>query len=72
MRSHDEFVVETDEPREPPLSFWSETVRRVVVERSLTANGLTCSSHGCNLSGGVCIKPTNGQLPTDLTRGAKP
>ncbi len=32
MRSHDEFVVETDKPGELPVSFWSETVRRVVVE----------------------------------------
>ena len=32
MRSHDEFEVETDEPGEQPLSFWSETVRQVVVE----------------------------------------
>ena len=32
MRSHDEFVVETDKAGEPPLSFWSETVRQVVVE----------------------------------------
>ncbi len=32
MREHDEFVVETDRAGEPPLSFWSETVRRVVVE----------------------------------------
>ena len=32
MRSHDEFVVETDKAGEPPLSFWSETVRRGVVE----------------------------------------
>ena len=30
MREHEEFEVETDEPGEPPLSFWSETVRRVV------------------------------------------
>ena len=32
MRSHDEFVVETDCAGETPLSFWSETVRQVVVE----------------------------------------
>ena len=32
MREHEEFEVETDEPGELPLSFWSETVRRVVVE----------------------------------------
>ena len=32
MRSHDEFVVETDEPGEPPLSFSSETVLGVMVE----------------------------------------
>ena len=32
MREHEEFVVETDRAGEPPLSFWSETVRRVVVE----------------------------------------
>ena len=32
MRENEEFVVETDEPGEPPLSFCSETVRRVVVE----------------------------------------
>ena len=31
MRSHDEFEVETDRDGEPPLSFWSETVRQVVV-----------------------------------------
>ena len=29
-RDHDEFELETD--RVGPLSFWSETVRRVVVE----------------------------------------
>ena len=36
MRSHEGFVVEIDVEidivGEPPLSFWSETVRRVVVE----------------------------------------
>ena len=32
MRDHEEFEVETDEPGEPPLSFWSETVRGVMVE----------------------------------------
>ncbi len=32
MRSHDEFVVETDKAGEAPMPFWSETVRRVVVE----------------------------------------
>ncbi len=32
MRSHDEFVVETDKAGESPLPFWSDTVRRVVVE----------------------------------------
>ena len=33
MYEHDEeFEVETDSAGEPPLSFWSETVRRVVVE----------------------------------------
>jgi len=32
MRSHDEFVVETNKPGEPPLSFWTETVRGVMVE----------------------------------------
>ena len=32
LRDHEEFEVETDEPGEPPLSFWTETVRRVVVE----------------------------------------
>ena len=31
MRSHDEFVVETDKAGELPLPFWSETVRGVVV-----------------------------------------
>jgi len=31
MRSHDEFVVETDKAGELPLPFWSETVRQVVV-----------------------------------------
>ena len=32
MYKHEEFEVETDEPGEPPLSFWSETVRGVMVE----------------------------------------
>ena len=32
MHENEEFVVETDEPGEPPLSFWTETVRGVVVE----------------------------------------
>jgi len=32
LRDHEEFEVETDEPGELPLSFWSETVRGVVVE----------------------------------------
>ena len=32
LREHEEFVVETDRSGEPPLSFWSETVRQVVVE----------------------------------------
>ncbi len=32
LRDHEEFEVETDRAGEPPLSFWSETVRRVVVE----------------------------------------
>ena len=32
MRTHEEFEVETDEPGEPPLSFWTETVRGVMVE----------------------------------------
>ncbi len=32
MRSHDELVVETDKAGEAPMPFWSETVRRVVVE----------------------------------------
>ena len=32
MRDHEEFEVETDEPREPPLSFSSETVLGVMVE----------------------------------------
>ena len=32
MREHEEFEVETDGAGEGPLSFWSETVRRVVVE----------------------------------------
>ncbi len=32
MRQYEEFEVETDQAGEPPLSFWSETVRQVVVE----------------------------------------
>ena len=32
MREHKEFEVETDRPGEWPMPFWSETVRRVVVE----------------------------------------
>ncbi len=32
MREHDEFVVETDKAGEAPMPFWSETVRKVVVE----------------------------------------
>ena len=31
-RQHEEFEVETDRAGEPPLSFWSETVRGVMVE----------------------------------------
>ena len=32
MREHEEFEVETDRAGEQPLSFWSETVRQVVVD----------------------------------------
>ena len=32
MREHEEFEVETDKAGELPVPFWSETVRRVVVE----------------------------------------
>ena len=32
MYQHEEFEVETDQAGEPPLSFWSETVRGVMVE----------------------------------------
>jgi hypothetical protein len=32
VREHEEFEVETDKAGELPYSFWSETVRRVVVE----------------------------------------
>ena len=32
MREHEEFEVETDKVGEAPMPFWSETVRRVVVE----------------------------------------
>ncbi len=32
MREHEEFEVETDVEGEWPVPFWSETVRRVVVE----------------------------------------
>ncbi len=32
MREHEEFEVETDRVGEAPLSFWSETVRGVMVE----------------------------------------
>jgi len=32
MQSNEEFEVATDRAGEPPLSFWSETVRQVVVE----------------------------------------
>ncbi len=32
MRVHEEFEVETDRAGEWPLSFWSETVRGVMVE----------------------------------------
>ncbi len=32
MREHEEFEVETDGAGELPMPFWSETVRRVVVE----------------------------------------
>ena len=31
MRVHEEFEVETDRAGEPPLSFWTETVRGVMV-----------------------------------------
>ena len=32
ITEHEEFEVETDEPGEWPVPFWSETVRQVVVE----------------------------------------
>ena len=32
MREHEEFEVKTDRAGEPPLSFWTETVRGVMVE----------------------------------------
>jgi len=32
MKQYEEFEVETDVPGEPPFSFWSETVRGVMVE----------------------------------------
>jgi len=32
MYEHEEFQVETDRAGESPLSFWSETVRGVMVE----------------------------------------
>ncbi len=32
MREHEEFEVETDRAGEWPVPFWSETVRRVLVE----------------------------------------
>jgi len=32
MREHEEFEVETDWEAQWPVPFWSETVRRVVVE----------------------------------------
>ena len=32
MQSNEEFEVETDRAGEAPLSFWPETVRRVVME----------------------------------------
>jgi hypothetical protein len=32
MHEHEEFEVGTDRAGEPPISFWSETVRGVMVE----------------------------------------
>ena len=32
MQEHEEFEVETDEPGEWPVPFWSETVKSVMVE----------------------------------------
>ena len=32
MHAHEDFEVETDRAGESPMPFWSETVRRVVVE----------------------------------------
>ncbi len=32
MHEHEEFEVQTERAGEPPLSFWSETVRGVMVE----------------------------------------
>ena len=32
MYDYEEFEVETDRAGEPPMPFWTETVRRVVVE----------------------------------------
>jgi hypothetical protein len=40
MRDHEEFAVETDTAGEPPFSFWSETVRRVVVESTTRQSGV--------------------------------
>ncbi len=41
MRSHDEFVVEPDRAGEAPIPFWSETVRRVMVDSLRFASILT-------------------------------
>ncbi len=32
VREHEEFEVETNTPGELPMPFWSETIRRLVVE----------------------------------------
>ena len=32
MREHEEFEVETDKAGELPMLFWTETIRRVMVE----------------------------------------
>ena len=37
MRSHDEFVMETDKAGEAPMPFWSETVAQVVVVKAFSS-----------------------------------
>ena len=62
MREHDEFEVDTD--RVGPLSFWSETVRRVVVA-GFGVRPSNATTASCNPSSTYARAPRN---PSKNTR----